>query len=76
MNQIDKQNLLLQRLEDLESRLAFQEITIEELNKTIVQQQIEMLKIQKHFYTITDKMNSIQTSVITVQSEDILPPHY
>ncbi|MDC9582256.1 SlyX family protein [Xenorhabdus sp. PR6a] len=65
-----------QRFEQLETKLAYQEATIEALNQEVIKQQIETDKLKEQLKLITERLKTHQTSIIAPLSEETPPPHY
>ncbi len=65
-----------QRLSELESRLTFQESTIDTLNKSVSQHELEMTKLRMQMQLLIEKIRLAIPSVIAHESEETLPPHY
>jgi len=63
------------KVEDLESRLAFQEDTLETLNKVVIQQQKEIEKLTTYIRVLKEKVSSVENSVSQPEN-DAPPPHY
>lgn len=70
-------NLLNQRICELETKLSFQENTIEDLNNVIINQQFSLDKIQQQLRLLAQKMRNLEpNNNIASQSEETPPPHY
>lgn len=69
-------NALEQRINDLESQLAFQEETIEELNQLVTSQNQELATFKRHLQLLAQRFEQTRAQ----QSEDPVvdekPPHY
>ncbi len=64
------------RVTELETKIAFQEKTIEELNDVMVQQQFMLDKMQRQLRHLADKLKGVQSSNIASLAEETPPPHY
>ncbi|WP_418139669.1 SlyX family protein [Oceanimonas smirnovii] len=67
---------VLQRLEQLETRLAFQDDTIELLNQEIAAQGGEIALLKLQLSLLSKKFKEIQPGQIASQAEETPPPHY
>ncbi len=68
------------RLDELESRLAFQDETIRVLNDTVAAQDQQLLSMQAELKWVkarlTELVRSMADSPVASESEETLPPHY
>ncbi|WP_368169808.1 SlyX family protein [Aeromonas sp. R4-3] len=64
------------RLETLESRLAYAEYTVEQLNEEVTTQGRELDRLKHQIQLLVDKMQSVQPSQIASMAEETPPPHY
>ncbi|MDO9625456.1 SlyX family protein [Pseudomonas sp.] len=64
-----------QRITDLESRLAFQDDTIQTLNDVLVTQQRELDRLQLQLAALARRQEEIGGQLDAVEDE-LPPPHY
>lgn len=66
------------RLDELESRLAFQDDLIESLNETIARQDRDLVRLELRLKSLADKLNDIGEAAAmpgTSPGHEV-PPHY
>ena len=61
---------------ELETKVAFQEHTIDALNEALAHQQIQIGKMQFQLRHVIDKVKGMEPSNIAKMSEETPPPHY
>lgn len=71
-----KLNDLMEAVESLEIKIAYQEDTIESLNQTIIQQQAQMDAMQQTLNSVVEKMNTLGEPDLPTNDQVELPPHY
>jgi SlyX protein len=71
-----KEVVLEERIIDLETRLAFQEDTIEQLNQELIAQQRQLELVLRRLEAAEDRLKSLQSSVVALPHEETPPPHY
>lgn len=77
MSQYRSEAELSKRVDDLESQLAFQEQTIDELNQLVTQQSHELTTFKRHLQLLASRLSQMrdqQSENTTIVDEK--PPHY
>ncbi|MFA0088785.1 SlyX family protein [Vibrio sp. 10N.261.51.F12] len=68
--------VLQDRINDMECKIAFQEQTIEELNDALTQQQLLISKMQDQMKFVVGKVKNMDSPNLADPSEETPPPHY
>jgi SlyX protein len=64
------------RLAELETRVAFQEQTIQELNDVVTRQQAEIDRLSQGYETLRLQVLDLAPSLVASRNEEAPPPHY
>ena len=63
-------------IEELQTKVAFQEHTIDSLNEALTEQQYQIEKLQVQLRHVMEKVKGFEPSNIAKLSEETPPPHY
>jgi len=67
---------LLARLDELETRLAFQDDTIQSLNDALGQQQIDLDRMQRSLQLVAKRQSDMASLMPDDAAGEQPPPHY
>lgn len=73
---IDREPNLDTQLIELESKVAFQEDTIDKLNQVVTAQQRRLDLLEKRLAELKTWMTAQQPSLMATAAEETPPPHY
>ena len=66
----------MQEIEELQTKIAFQEHTIDVLNDALTSQQYQIEKLQVQMRHVLEKVKGFEPSNIATMSDETPPPHY
>ena len=66
----------MQEIEELQTKVAFQEHTVDTLNEALTSQQYQIEKMQVQLRFMMEKVKGFEPSNIAKLSDETPPPHY
>jgi SlyX protein len=73
---VNQTEALLGRIADLESRLAFQDDTIDQLNAVVVRQDARIERLELALRRVREQVEGLMPLVQGAPGEEPPPPHY
>ena len=67
---------LINRIDELESQMAFQDELLESLNQVVAKQSVEMLDLKHQFSMLSERLKELGDSSPGATQQDETPPHY
>lgn len=64
------------RLIEIETRLAFQDHTLQELNAVVVRQQQEIAALTRELETLKAQFKTLAPELVASRADEAPPPHY
>lgn len=64
------------RVVELETRVAFQDQTIQELNEVVTRQQHEIDRLTRELEALRERLRGLALSPVVPPDEETPPPHY
>ncbi|WP_394130578.1 SlyX family protein [Shewanella maritima] len=65
-----------QKIAELETKIAFQDHTIEELNQEVIKLNEMLATHQQQMVLLVNKLKAMEPSNMATQAEETPPPHY
>jgi len=67
---------MTERITDLETRIAFQDKTLQDLNEVVIRQQGEIDRLVREVEALKAQVRSMESYPIANRDEETPPPHY
>lgn len=64
------------RLTELEIRLALQDDLLDTLNRTVAEQQLQILRLQQELRELYQHLQALEPSARQLPPQQEIPPHY